>query len=70
MSLNLKTRGIGIGSGVLHTKHERELFYRTIFRLFLTYLVPFILLTTYFLFQSNHLLNESRRVHLRSMAEY
>lgn len=42
---------------------------RTIVRLVLTYLTPFILLTAYFHIQSGRLLNESRRIHLQSIAE-
>jgi two-component system NtrC family sensor kinase len=42
---------------------------RTVVRLSLTYLAPFILLTIYFYIQSSRLLNESRRIHLRSIAE-
>lgn len=41
---------------------------RTVVRLSLTYLAPFILLTIYFHIQSSGLLNESRRIHLKSIA--
>ena len=50
-------------------KRHQELLQRTIVRLLLTYLAPFILLTVYFHIQSSRLLNESRRIHLRSIAE-
>ena len=48
----------------------RDLLRRTILRLFLTYVAPFILLTAYFLVQSNRLNRESRRTHLASVAEH
>jgi len=51
-------------------KRHQELLKRTIVRLLLTYLAPFILLTVYFHIQSGRLLNESRRIHLRSIAEH
>ena len=50
-------------------KRHQELLKRTTVRLLLTYLAPFILLTVYFHIQSSRLLNESRRIHLRSIAE-
>jgi two-component system NtrC family sensor kinase len=48
----------------------RDLFRRTILRLLLTYVAPFILLTAYFLVQSDRLDRESRRAHLASLAEH
>ena len=51
-------------------EHHQERLWGTIVRLLLTYLAPFILLTVYFHIQSSKLLNESRRIHLRSIAEH
>jgi two-component system, NtrC family, sensor kinase len=48
----------------------RDLLRRTIIRLVLTYLAPFVLLTLYFHLQSSQLLTESRCIHLRSIAEH
>ncbi|NQU06589.1 MAG: histidine kinase, partial [Calditrichaeota bacterium] len=50
-------------------KH-RELLRKTVVRLLLTYMAPFILLTVYFNIQSSKLLNESRSIHLQSIAEH
>ena len=51
-------------------KHYRELLRRNILRLFLSYLAPFILLTTYFHLQYRANVAESRRLHLKSIAEH
>jgi two-component system NtrC family sensor kinase len=48
----------------------RDLLRRTILRLLLTYVAPFVLLTAYFLVQSSRLNRESRRAHLASIAEH
>jgi len=50
-------------------RHHKELLNRTVIRLLLTYLAPFILLTIYFHIQSSRLLTSSRNIHLRSIAE-
>jgi len=54
---------------IIAEKKHQELLKRTIIRLFLTYLAPFILLTIYFHIQSGKLLKESRQTHLKSIAE-
>ena len=52
------------------TKPTQDLLRRTIARLLLTYVAPFILLTAYFLIQPNNLTKESRRTHLKALAEH
>lgn len=47
-----------------------ELLRKTLVRLLLIYWVPFVLLTVYFNIQSSKLLNESRSIHLQSIAEH
>jgi len=50
-------------------KHYRDFKRKNIIRLFLTYLGPLILLTIYFYFQYNAIVSESRRLHLKAIAE-
>ncbi|MDP8228275.1 MAG: hypothetical protein P9M15_02340, partial [Candidatus Electryoneaceae bacterium] len=50
-------------------RRHYELLRKTVVRLLLTYLAPFILLTVYFNIQSSKLLHESRSIHLQSIAE-
>ncbi|MDP8205115.1 MAG: ATP-binding protein [Candidatus Electryonea clarkiae] len=52
------------------TKAQHNVLLRkTIVRLSLSYLAPFVLLTVYFYLQSSQLLNEGRRIHLKTIAE-
>jgi two-component system NtrC family sensor kinase len=51
-------------------RHYRELQRKHLFRLLLTYLVPLIVLTFFFLLQYRTIADESRRLHLRSIAEH
>jgi len=51
-------------------RHGREFLRRTVFRLFLTYLFPLIVLTVYFHIQWSKLVRESWCKHLQSLAEY
>ncbi len=50
-------------------RHYRDLKRRQIARLFFTYFVPLILLSIYFFFQYDQMVSESRRLHLRTIAE-
>ena len=50
-------------------KHYQELKRRNIVRLILTYSAPLIILTVYFYFQYNAIVSESRRLHLKAIAE-
>jgi two-component system NtrC family sensor kinase len=50
-------------------KHYRELRWKNFLRLFITYVVPLIILSFYFNFQYKALLDESRSLHLKSIAE-
>jgi len=49
--------------------HYRDFKRKNIFRLSLTYLAPLIVLTIYFYFQYNSIISESRRLHLKAIAE-
>ena len=51
-------------------KHHGEHLVKTVLRLILTYLVPIILLTLYFHFQSFKIFQESRKNHARLIAEH
>lgn len=55
---------------LLSEKHYKELQRKNVLRLFITYLVPLILLTIYFHFQYNAISQEGRLLHLKSIAEY
>jgi len=50
-------------------EHYREFRRKTVIRLFITYLAPLILLAVYFFFQYNSMVSESRRLHLKAIAE-
>ena len=50
-------------------KHYRELKRRNIIRLVLTYSLPLILLSIYFYFQYEAIISESKRLHLKAIAE-
>ena len=50
-------------------KHYRELRWKNFLRLFITYVAPLIILSFYFNFQYKALLDESRSLHLKSIAE-
>ena len=50
-------------------KHYRELRWKNFLRLFITYVAPLIILSFYFNFQYKALLDESRSLHLKSVAE-
>ena len=50
-------------------KHYRELKRRNIIRLVLTYSLPLILLSIYFYFQYDTIISESKRLHLKAIAE-
>jgi two-component system NtrC family sensor kinase len=65
-----KQTGIPSGKGGRSGPHHPELFKRTLLHLILIYLVPFLLLTTYYHSQSLYLRDEGIRNHLRSIAEY
>ncbi|UCD18263.1 MAG: histidine kinase [Candidatus Zixiibacteriota bacterium] len=49
--------------------HYRDLKRRHVIRLVLTYLAPLLILIIYFYFQYNAMLSESRRLHLKAIAE-
>ncbi len=51
-------------------KYYRELLRKNLLRLILTYLLPLILLTLYFCLLYNAVSRESRRLHLRTIAEH
>jgi len=53
-----------------NTERHAENLNRTIIRLVLTYLAPFILLSLYFYFQSYRLIQDSRRTHMIQIAEH
>ncbi len=53
----------------INSRHYQELKRRNIVRLFLTYLVPIIIISVYFLIQNNAVVTESRRLHLKAIAE-
>ena len=50
-------------------KHYRDLRWKNFLRLFITYVAPLIILSFYFNFQYKALLDESRSLHLKSIAE-
>ncbi|MFH2056953.1 MAG: ATP-binding protein, partial [bacterium] len=50
-------------------QHYKELKRRHIFRLLFTYLAPLVLLSIYFFYQYDQMVSESRRLHLRAIAE-
>ncbi|MFH2056332.1 MAG: histidine kinase, partial [bacterium] len=50
-------------------QHYRELKRRHIIRLLFTYLAPLVLLSIYFFYQYDQMVSESRRLHLRAIAE-
>jgi len=50
-------------------KHYRELRWKHFFRLFITYVAPLIILTFFFRYQYKSLLDESRSLHMKSIAE-
>ena len=50
-------------------KHYRELRWKHFFRLFVTYVAPLIILTFFFRYQYNSLQDESRALHMKSIAE-
>jgi len=53
----------------LNKSHYRDFRRKNIVRLSLTYLAPLIVLTIYFYFQYNSIVEESRRLHLKAIAE-
>jgi two-component system NtrC family sensor kinase len=57
------------GSLPFDEAHYRDLARKHMLRLFLTYLVPLILLTGYFFFQHGTIVSESERLHLKALAE-
>jgi two-component system NtrC family sensor kinase len=50
-------------------KHYRELRWKHFFRLFITYVAPLIILTFFFRYQYKSLQDESRSLHMKSIAE-
>ncbi len=50
-------------------KFYRELYWKHFLRLFITYVVPLLVLTFYFQFQYKSLIDESRSLHMKSIAE-
>ncbi len=50
-------------------KHYRELRWKHFLRLFITYVAPLIILTFFFRYQYKSLLDESRSLHMKSIAE-
>jgi len=57
------------GSAPYDEEHYKDLKRKTIGRLIVTYLGPLILLAAYFLYQYDAMVLESRRLHLRAIAE-
>lgn len=55
--------------GPYNKDHYRDLQRRNIIRLLLTYLFPLVLLAIYFIFQNNAIIQDSRRLHLKGIAE-
>ncbi|MEW5924390.1 MAG: ATP-binding protein [Candidatus Zixiibacteriota bacterium] len=55
--------------GPYNKDHYRDLQRRNVIRLLLTYLLPLVLLAIYFIFQNNAIILESRRLHLKGIAE-
>ena len=55
--------------GQLDEVHYKDLRRKHVLRLFLTYLLPLILLTLYFFVQHGAVVSESERLHLRALAE-
>jgi len=53
----------------LDEAHYKDLRLRHVLRLFLTYLLPLILLTLYFFLQHGAVVSESERLHLKALAE-
>ncbi len=51
-------------------KYYKDLLKQTLYRLLVLYLVPVILLVVFFQFEYHNLLLESRRAHVKSIAEY
>ena len=49
--------------------HYREIKRRNIIRLLLTYLLPLVLLSIYFMYQNNAIVVEARHLHLKGIAE-
>jgi len=49
--------------------HYRDIKRKNIFRLLVTYLLPLIILVIYFVYQNNAIVQDSRRLHLRGIAE-
>jgi two-component system NtrC family sensor kinase len=50
-------------------KHYKEFKRKNLIRLLLTYLTPLIILTTYFYYQYDAMVSESRHLHLKAIAE-
>lgn len=55
--------------GPYNKDHYRDLQRRNVIRLLLTYLFPLVLLAIYFIFQNNAIIQDSRRLHLKGIAE-
>ena len=55
--------------GPYNEEHYRDIKRRNIIRLLLTYLLPLLLLAAYFIYQNNAIIQESRRLHLKGIAE-
>ncbi len=53
----------------INSRHYQDLKRKNIIRLFLTYLAPIIIISVYFLIQNNAVVSESRRLHLKAIAE-
>ncbi|MFC1563587.1 ATP-binding protein [candidate division KSB1 bacterium] len=53
----------------INKKHYRDLLWKHFIRLFITYVAPLIILILYFQFQYKSLIDESRSLHIKSIAE-
>jgi len=54
--------------GPYDADHYRDIKRRNIIRLLLTYLLPLVLLSIYFIYQNNAIVVEGRRIHLKGIA--
>lgn len=55
--------------GPYNKDHYRDIRRRNVIRLLLTYLLPLVLLAIYFIYQNNAIIQESRSLHLKGIAE-
>jgi len=58
-----------LNGNAIQAKHYRDLLHKNLLRLFVSYLLPLILLIFYFQYQYNALQHESKMLHMKSIAE-